>query len=103
MNRYFIAIGDDEHKGQGWPMAFVSGNSQTDNKDWSIETVGLKGDEVPGECCDSMTFSQLVAGLLNCFYNNIETKNKSAKTIIRMGKPEVKPRIKKINGPEIPF
>jgi hypothetical protein len=101
--RYFAAIGEKAKVGQGWPLAFCSGNSVTDHKDWSIETVGLKCDEVPEACNDAMTFSQLVAGLLNCFYNGIETANKSEAEVIRMGKPLADLRIPHPSNPGLPF
>lgn len=103
MRRYFAAIADKKHIGQGWPLAFCSGNSQTDYKDWSIETVGLKGDEVPDECNDAATFSQLVAGLLNCFYNGIDTKDLQPAQVIRMGKPLAELNIPNPSNPELPF
>lgn len=103
MRRYFAAIADNKHKGQGWPLAFVTGNSYTDFKDWSIETLYLKADEVPEECNDAATFAQLVAGLLNCYYNNIETKDKAEEQIIRMGKPLIDLGIPHPDNTELPF
>jgi hypothetical protein len=103
MNRYFIAIADDQYKGQGWPLAFCSGNSCSDFKDWSIETEGLKADEVPDVCNDAKTFSQLVAGLLNAYYNKIETKDLTVEKIIRMGKPQKDLGIPHPSNPELPF
>lgn len=84
-------------------MAFVSGNSQTDNKDWSIEILHHHADEVPVECADAATFSQLVAGLLNYYYNDIETRGKTVKELIRMGKPLVELNIPHPDNPTLPF
>jgi hypothetical protein len=103
MRRYFAAIGEKDKVGNGWPLAFCSGNSMSDFKDWSIETVGLKGDEVPGVCNDSKTFSELVAGLLNAYFNELETKDLTEEKLIRMGKPLVELRIPHLLNPELPF
>ena len=96
-------IADKKKMGTGWPMAFVSGNSQTDNKDWSIEILNHHADEVPIECADAATFSQLVAGLLNYYYNDLETKDVPVEKIIRMGKPLAELKIPHPDNPELPF
>lgn len=103
MRRYFAAIADKKHIGQGWPLAFCSGNSITDYKDWSIETLYLKSDEVPEVCNDAATFSQLVAGLLNCYYDKIETKHLEENQLVRMGKPLQELGIPHPANPELPF
>lgn len=103
MKRHFAAIADKKHIGTGWPLAFVSGYSNLDWKDWSIEILGYHADEVPEECNDAATFAQLVAGLLNCYYNDLETKGKSVKELIRMGKPLIELGIPHPSNPELPF
>lgn len=54
----------------GWMMCYC-GNSGMDNNDhYVVTTEHLKADEVPDLCCDAKTFSDLVAKLLNNYYNN---------------------------------
>lgn len=103
MRRYFAAIADKKHIGQGWPLAFCSGNSISDYKDWYIETLYLKADQVPEVCNDSASFAQLVAGLLNCYYNEIETKGMDEKAVVRFGKPLAELNIPHPANPELPF
>ncbi len=50
-------------------MMCSSGNSAIDNQDWVVTTNLLKCDEVPDECTDAKSFSELVAKLLNEYYN----------------------------------
>lgn len=47
----------------------VSGKSTIDNENWVVTTHQLHADEVPEECADAKTFSELVAKLLNEHYN----------------------------------
>lgn len=103
MRRYFASIGDKKRQGIGWPLAFCSGNSVSDFKDWSIECLGFKADEVPLEWADSKDFAALVAGLLNAYYNNIDTRVMDEKTVIRLGKPLAELNIPHPLNPELPF
>lgn len=103
MRRYFAAIAEKKHIGQGWPLAFVSGNSISDYKEWSIETLYLKSDEVPEVCNDSKSFSQLVSGLLNAYFNNVNVVDLTEAEIIRMGKPLQELGIPHPSNPELPF
>jgi hypothetical protein len=52
----------------GWLMASC-GHSSIDEQDWIITTQRLHADEVPEDCQDAKTFAELVARLLNEFYN----------------------------------
>lgn len=54
----------------GWMMGYACGRSWKDNKNYVITTHNLKSDEVPKECDDAKTFSELVSSLLNHHYNN---------------------------------
>ena len=64
---YFIS--ETSRKYKGWMMCDC-GNSRIDNNDHYVVTTNhLKADEVPDLCNDSKTFSELVAKLLNEFYN----------------------------------
>jgi len=101
--RYFAAIGDKQHQGTGWPVAFISGASSNDRKDWSLECLGFHADEMREAWMDAKEFSELVAGLLNAYYNGQETGNLDEKTLIRMGKPLQELNIPHTANPEIPF
>lgn len=56
----------------GWLMMYCCGMSGIDNKDYVVTTEHLHADEVPSECNDAKTFSELVAKLLNNHYNGIK-------------------------------
>lgn len=101
--RYFAAIGDKTKGGTGWPLAFCSGNSISDFKDWSIECLGFKADELQDCWNDAKDFAQLVAGLLNAYYNDMETRIMDEKQLIRLGKPLVELNIPHPSNPELPF
>jgi len=64
---YFKAT--THEKDDGWMMMYCSGKSSSDNKDWCVTTNNLKADEVPELCNDAKSFSELVAKLLNQYYN----------------------------------
>lgn len=101
--RYFSAIGDQKHVGTGWPVAFSSGNSISDFKDWSIEALGFHADEMRETWNDAKDFAQLVAGLLNAYYNNMDTREMDEKKLIRLGKPLAELNIPHPANPELPF
>jgi hypothetical protein len=103
MRRYFAAIGDKNKIGTGWPLAFCSGNSISDNKDWSIEVLGFHADELRDSWNDAKPFSELVAGLLNAYYNNMETKDMTEEQLIRLGKPLAELKIPHPDNPTLPF
>lgn len=103
MRRYFAAIGDKKKQGTGWPLAFVSGNSISDFKDWSIECLGFKADETLDSWNDAKPFAELVAGLLNAYYNGLETKDMDEAKLIRLGKPLQELNIPHPANPELPF
>jgi hypothetical protein len=103
MKRQFAAIGDKNKIGTGWPLAFVSGKSCKDDKDWSIEILYHHSDEVPNELNDAKDFSELIAGLLNCYYNEIETYPKTVKQLMEMGRSIEELNIPHPNNTEIPF
>lgn len=64
---FFKAVTSKED--DGWMMCDC-GNSGIDNKDHYVVTTNqLKAYEVPDKCEDSKTFSELVAKLLNQYYN----------------------------------
>lgn len=103
MKRYFAAIGDKKQVGNGWPLAFCSGKSLSDLKDWSIEALGFHADEMPESWMDSKEFSELVAGLLNAYYNKMETKGLTEMKLIRMGKALQELNIPHPDNTELPF
>jgi len=53
---------------EGW-MQMDCGKSSVDNNRYVVTTHQLKSSEVPTECCDAKSFSELVAKLLNQYYN----------------------------------
>ena len=66
-NLYFKAV--TTKNDDGWMMCDC-GNSGIDNGDYYVVTTEhLKADEVPDLCTDSKTFAELVAKLLNEYYN----------------------------------
>lgn len=64
---YFKAV--PSKNDDGWLMMYCCGKSGIDNKDYVVTTEALHADEVPDECNDAKTFSELVAKLLNEHYN----------------------------------
>lgn len=52
-------------------MQMRCGKSNVDNLEYVVTTNGLKSDEIPEECCDAKSFSELVAKLLNEYYNKV--------------------------------
>ena len=100
MRKYFKGVNDKD--ADGWLLA-TCGCSNIDSNDYVIDTNSLHGDEVPPCCSDAMLFSQFVSGLLNCYYNNLETKNLSEKQIIALGIVEEEEKIPHPDNPELPF
>lgn len=101
MRKYFKGV--NEKAADGWLLGFTSGNSGIDNEDWIVDTNSLHADQVPGACNDAKTFSQLVAGLLNAFYNRIETKPLSEEQLIEMGTVVEEEKIPSSENPLLPF
>jgi hypothetical protein len=101
MRKYFKAI--NEKAADGWMLGFTSGNSGIDNEDWVIDTNSLHADQIPEACSDAKLFSQLVAGLLNCYYNNLETKGLSEEQIIELGIVTEEQSIPSAKNTELPF
>ena len=66
MTNYFKACTSSEDN--GWLMCSC-GNSVQDGASYVVTTNYLKADEVPDECADAKTFAELVARLLNEYYN----------------------------------
>lgn len=83
MRKFFK--GTPEKAADGWMLAFVSGTSMTDDKTWIIDTNSLHADQVPSGCNDAADFSKLVAGLLNCYFNNVDTRNFAVADLIDAG------------------
>lgn len=102
MRKYFKAI--NEKAADGWLLGFTSGNSGIDNEDWIIDTNSLHADQVPGACNDAKTFSMLVAGLLNCFYNRVETLPYTEEDMMEFGLVDKETEeIPSPLNPELPF
>lgn len=101
MRKYFKGI--NEKAAVGWMLAVVTGCSNIDNQDWVIDTNSLHADEVPEACNDAQTFSKLVAGLLNLYYNDKTTEGFSEKQIMAFGTVEEEEKIPSPKNPKLPF
>lgn len=101
MRKYFKAI--NEKAADGWMLGFVSGNSGIDGQDWVIDTNSLHADEVPDYCSDAKLFSQLVAGLLNCYYNGINAVGLGSQQLCDLGTVEEQEKIPSPKNPKLPF
>lgn len=66
-NVYFVSSTSKDDA--GW-MQMICGKSSVDNQTYVVTTNNLKADEIPTECCDAKSFSELVAKLLNQYYNS---------------------------------
>lgn len=71
-------------KADGW-MPMLCGNSGIDGEDYWVDTHYLHADEVPPAIQDAKTTAQLISGLLNAFYKEIDVSKKSEDEVIRMG------------------
>lgn len=101
MRKYFKGI--NEKAADGWLLGVVTGNSALDGQDWIIDTNSLHADQVPEACADAQSFSKLVAGLLNAFYNNIETRELDENNLILMGTVEKEEQIPSPKNNSLPF
>lgn len=68
----------------GWMMA-DAGHSMEDGQSYAITTNALKGDEIPTGCSDSKHFSELAAGLLNCYINSVDASKLSVEAVCALG------------------
>jgi hypothetical protein len=100
MRKYFKSANQKED--DGWMMA-DAGNSAQDGQDYVITTNALHADQVPPACGDARSFTQLVAGLLNCFYGGVETKSLSEEQVMQMGVVEKTESIPHPANPTLPF
>ena len=95
--RYFVGVESKNDKGV--MMCGCSFNG----KDYVVTSNSLHADQIPEECADAQTFSELAAGLLNAFYNGVDVSNMEAADVMRMGKKEVDADIPSPQNTEIPF
>lgn len=101
MRKYFKGINSKD--ADGWFLA-STGNSGIDNQDYCIDTNSLHADEVPSACNDAKTFAQLVAGLLNVFYNGGEISKLSEEQLIILGTVDKETEsIPHPSNPKLPF
>jgi hypothetical protein len=101
MRKYFKGI--NEKASDGWMLAFVAGCSNIDNEDWVVDTNSLHADQVPEYCNDAKLFAQLVAGLLNCYYNDINVVDMKEEKICKFGTVEKYEEIPSSKNTELPF
>jgi hypothetical protein len=83
MRKYFKAV--NEKAADGWMLGFSTGNSGIDNEDWVVDTNSLHADQIPEYCSDAKLFAQLVAGLLNCYYNNVPVTELPEEQVANLG------------------
>lgn len=72
MRQLFVSSSSNENHGF---MMCHCGASSIDDKDYEVTTNYLKADEVPEECLDAKTFSELVARLLNEYFDRNNKQN----------------------------
>lgn len=101
MRKYFKGI--NEKASDGWMLAVVSGYSNIDNQDWIIDTNSLHADQVPVSCMDAKTFSQLVSGLLNYYYNDNLPKEINDEYLIELGTVKQEEKIPSPLNSKLPF
>ncbi len=63
---YFVSA--DTKNDNGF-MQMSCGKSSIDNLNYVVTTNNIHADEIPEECCDAKTFAELVAKLINEYYN----------------------------------
>lgn len=101
MRKYFKGVTSKE--ADGWMLADCGSDYESKN-DWVIDTNSLKADEVPSACNDAKTFSKLVAGSLNCYYNNQVTRGMSEEFLIALGTVDKEvENIPHPSNPTLPF
>ena len=102
MRKYFKGI--NEKASDGWMLGFTTGNSCIDNEDWVVDTNSLHADQVPEYCSDAKLFAQLVAGLLNCYYNDVSAVELTEKQVSNLGIVDVEiESIPSPKNPQLPF
>lgn len=102
MRKYFKGV--PEPAADGWLLAVVTGNSNLDEQTWIIDTNSLHADQVPNHCNDAKSFSLLVAGLLNFYYNNMESNGHSPEVIMAHGQVDDESEtIPSPKNPVLPF
>lgn len=82
MSKLFKSVTNKED--DGWLQASF-GNSSIDNQDYVLTTHCLHGDMVPDAMTDAKTASELVAGLLNAFYNSVDVSGMDEAMVREMG------------------
>ncbi len=63
---YFVSA--DTKNDNGF-MQMHCGTSSVDNLNYVVTTNNIHADEIPNECTDAKSFSELVAKLLNEYFN----------------------------------
>lgn len=101
MRKYFKGV--NEKASDGWMLGFATGNSGIDNEDWIVDTNSLHADQIPEACTDAQTFSKLVAGLLNLYYNSQFEKGLTEEMLIEFGTVTEDEEIPSPKNPTLPF
>lgn len=97
--RYFLDT--TSKKDNGFMMADCG--TSNDGENYIITTNGLHSDEVPDEISEPRTCSQLIAGLLNAFYNDLNVSLMEPSEVIELGLPLEEKNIPHSDNPTLPF
>ena len=84
MKKYFKGCTTD--KDNGW-MQLSTGNSCIDDLDYVLTTECLHGDQVPEIMQDAKNASHFIAGLLNCYFNDIDATKLEPEQVAKSGLP----------------
>lgn len=100
MRKYFKGV--TEKEADGWMLSFITGRSSEDNQDYVVDTNSLHADQVPDACNDAKSFSRLVAGLLNYYYNGF-FEGVDDDMLMELGTVTKAEEIPSAKNPELPF
>lgn len=97
--RYFL--GTPSKNDNGFMMADCGASN--DGENYVVTTNGLHSDQVPDEVVEPRTCSQLIAGLLNAFYSNVDVSKMEATKVIELGLALEEKDIPHPDNPELIF
>ena len=102
MRKFFKGI--NEKATDGWMLATVTGTSCIDDKYWVIDTNSIaRRPRYQNIVMMLKKFAQFVAGLLNCYFNNIDAKDFDETYIASLGVVDKEQEIPSAKNPELPF
>lgn len=86
MTKLFKAVKTQED--DGWMMCSC-GNSGIDGEDYVVTTHRLHSTDVPDECTDAKTFAELVARLLNEYFNDSKVSEEKVHEVLKSNLDEI--------------